>query len=418
MKFFAVVTFVLISLVCTSPVGSETYRIGVGQRYKTVGEIAGSLQPGDTMLIEPGVYREALKLQANGTPEQPIVIRGLGAKRPLFDAENLPVSGRGAVPRAIFQIEGAHLIIEHLEFKNARNGNNGAGIRLNNSTSVVIRDCKISYCDMGIQGGDTETAVIENCEICYNGSPQHNGYSHNFYMLGHRVVVKNCFIHNSLYGQNYKSRAHYNELWYNRILDSNEGEVGTVDGKGDTDRPHSHTLMVGNVVVSKADRTGNRSKYILMGTESGGAHEGTLYLFYNILIAKHPSVHFVQLSDPKARADIRHTVFWGSAFVLDATLDSTIAMGRNNWLPRGAVFPAGFQESYLGDEPGFRDAENDDYRLTSRSPLFRAAEPIEYFDGDGMKQIRVVDQKKLDDVRNFQRSGIGLLEQGESASLK
>jgi hypothetical protein len=271
---------------------------------------------------------------------------------------------------------------------------------------------------MGIQGGDTETAVIENCEICYNGSVQHNGYSHNFYMLGNRVVVKNCFIHSSLHGQNYKSRAHYNELWYNRILDSNEGEVGTVDGRGDTDRPHSHTLMVGNVVVSKADRTGNRSKFILMGTESGGAHEGTLYLFYNILIAKHPSVRFLQLSDPNVRADIRHTVFWGSAFVLDATLDSTKATGWNNWLPQGATFPAGLHESHQGDDPGFRDAQNNDYRLTTQSPLFRAAEPIEYFDGDGIKQARVVDQKKLDDVRNFQQSGIGLLEQGKAASLK
>ena len=397
-RFVALI--VLIGIVATPTAAANIYHVGPERDIKRLKTVASKLQPGDTVEIDPGTYREVLKLAVDGTRDAPIIIRGVGKTRSMFDAEGLNVSGRGPIPRAIFQIEGAFIVIEHLEFKNARNGNNGAGIRLNGSTNALIRDCKISYCDMGIQGGDRETATIEACDIGFNGTTEYNGYSHNFYMTGNRVIVRNCHIHDSLYGQNFKSRAHYNELWYNWIVDSNEGEVGPVDGKGETDRPNSNVLMVGNIVVSKPNRTGNKAKYILFGSESGGSHDGTLYLFHNILIAGSPRNIFVQLHDPYARAVIRNNIFYGSNQILAYAQKPISVTGSHNQLPSSANIPREFTDTITGTDPGFTDIDHRDFRLKPDSLFMDQSTPdLEYIDGDGVKHRLAIDQTYLQQIR-------------------
>jgi len=387
--------------------------VGPAKRVNSLRAVASKLQPGDVVEIDPGTYCEVLRLTADGRKEAPIIICGVGPDRPVFDAKGLDVSGRGSVPRGIFQIEGAYYVIEHLEFKNARNGENAAGIRLLGSTNAVIRDCKVSYCDMGIFGGDRETATIEGCDVGFNSTAEFSGYSHNSYMGGNRVVVRNCYIHDCPYGQNFKSRAHYNELWYNWIVDSNEGEVGPVDGRGQTDRPNSNVLVVGNVIVSKPNRTGNTAKFILFGSESGGSHDGTLYMFHNTLIAGSPRIRFVQLYDPKARAVIRNNVFFGSNRILFNARKPISVKGSNNWIPAGARAPEGFTNAISGSDPGFIDLDKRDFRLKPASPsVNRGAARMEYVDGDGKKHRLIVDRSYLPHMKLMPRTTVGLPDLG------
>lgn len=341
---------------------AKTYQVGPTRAAKSLSAVLPGLKPGDVVEIDPGTYKETARIVVNGTRDAPITIRGAaGATRPVFDGQGQDTSGRGSVPRGIFQIEGAYLVIEHLEFVNARNGENAAGVRLLGSTNAVIRDCKISQCDMGVFGDDRETATIENSEVCFNGTASFNGYSHNFYMHGNRVAVRGCYIHDSLYGQNYKSRAHYNELWFNQISHSNEGEVGCVDAPGATDRPNSNVLMVGNVVVSRPDRTGNPAKYVLFGTESGSKHNGTLFLFHNTFVAGDRRINFVTLADPQARAVIQGNLFLGSTQFLSLPQPPVSITASHNALPQAApaATPAGWT-----DRPGGSGA-------------------LDYTDGDG-----------------------------------
>lgn len=337
------------------------YRVGATRELKTFSAVAGRLRAGDIVMLDAGVYPETVKLTASGTRALPILIRGVGAERAVFDVQDLDTSGRGPIPRAAFQIEGANIVLEHLEFTNARNGENAAGIRLLNSTDAIIRDCKITRCDMGIFGGDTQTALIENCEIAFNGTEKFNGYSHNLYLSGNRIVVRNCRVHDAPFGQNVKSRAHYNELWFNWIYDSNEGEIGCVDEKGNTDKPNSNTLLVGNLVVSKAGRTGNGAKFVLFGSESGASHDGTLYLFHNTFIAGESRIQFVTLSDLKARAVIAHNAFRGSNNILLQAQPAASISAQRNWLPPTAPVPQGWTED--------------------------ASEPLTYVDGDGIAHV-------------------------------
>jgi len=400
---------VLLAVVLMRPAAATIYRVGSEREVKNLQSIVSQLQPGDVVEIDPGTYREALRLRANGTKDAPIIFRGVGQARPVFDAEGLNVSGRGSNPRGIFEIEGAYNIVERLEFKNARNGNNGAGIRLLGSTNAVVRDCRVTYCDMGIFGGDRETATIEACEVAFNGTPKFNGYSHNFYMHGNRVVIRACHIHDSLYGQNYKSRAHYNELWCNWIADSNQGEVGPVDGKGETDRPNSNVLLVGNVIVSKPDRTGNTSKFVLFGSESGGVHDGTLYMFNNTLVAGSPKVVFVQLHDPQARAVIQNNIFFGSNRMVGNAPKPGSVTGGNNWIPTGASVPEELTATVMGNAPGFGDPAKRDFRLKAESPCVdRGVDNMEYVDGDGARRRLVLDRCYVPDRRLTERVLVGV----------
>ncbi len=398
----------IFSLVKAQSASVATYRVGNTRTIKTLSAVADKLQPGDTVEIDSGIYREALKLKADGTKDAPIIIRGVGETRPVFDAHELNVSGRSGAPRAIFQIEGAYYVIEHLEFKNARNGNNGAGIRLLGSTNAVIRDCKVSYCDMGIFGSDRETVVIEACDVGFNSTIEHNGYSHNFYMSGNRVVVRHCYIHDCLYGQNFKTRAHYNELWYNWISDSNQGEVGPVDGRDATDRPNSNVLMVGNIIIGKPNRTGNRSKFILYGSELGGKHDGTLYLFHNTLIAGSPRIRFVQLYDPDARLVAHNNIFFGSDQIVIEAREAVSVDGSHNWIPVSAEAPDTFINTIKGDAPGFLNADERDFRLQSDSPCADSGvEALEYVDGDGQRHRLVIDYSYVPHLKVTRREMIG-----------
>ncbi len=372
LKIFLGFLFCLV-MVTAKQANATVYQVGPGRAISTLGAVVGRLEPGDIVEIDAGTYHEAVKIQRDGNAAAPIILRGVGAARPLFDAQGLALSGRGAVPRAALQIEGAYIRVEHLEFKNARNGENAAGIRLLDSTNALIRDCVVTQCDMGIFGGDRQTARIEGCEVAFNGTASFEGTSHNFYMSGNRVVVRGCSIHDSLHGQNFKSRAHFNELWFNLIADSNEGEVGFVDAPGATDKPNSNALLFGNTLISRADRGGNHVKFLLFGSESGAAHQGTLYLFRNSFIARDARNQFVKLDAPGARAEMRNNVFLGSQNIFvapQAPPQSVPLVASNNLVPMGAALDQ--QPTVPGSEMG----------------------NFGYEDGDGIRhQIGIMDGK-------------------------
>ena len=367
-------------IVCLSLLGpaarAETVRVGPERATKTLAAVAATLKPGDVVEIDPGTYRETLRLTADGTADAPITLRGVGPERPVIDADGLDASGRGPVPRAAIQIEGAYVTLEHLEIKNARNGENAAGVRLLHSTDATVRDCYVHHCDMGIFGDDRETATIERCEVAFNSTKEKSGYAHNFYMAGDRVVVRGCHIHDCPFGQNYKSRAHYNELWYNWIADSAEGEVGIVDSD-ETAKANSNAVLVGNIILSPRERAGNAAKFILFGSESGGSRDGTLYLFHNTLIAGNGRIRFITLDDPKARAVVRNNVFVGSGNILTTPRPPVSVVASDNWMPAGLPLPPGWGAAsgeplkYVDGKGAGREAEFDPAFLPNASQMPR-----------------------------------------------
>ena len=405
------------ALPASLPITGPVLLVGPSRPYKTLASAAARVNPGEMIVIDPGTYNEALKLSKKGTLAAPIRLVGLpGAKgeRPVLDGTGVSVSGVRSTPRALLQVEGEHYHIENLELKNARNGDNGAGIRLLNSRQTIVRNCKITYCDMGIQGGDLETLLVERSEIAFNGTKDYDGYSHNFYLGGNRAVIRNCHIHSSLFGQNFKTRGHYTELWYNWIADSEEGEIGPVDGK-ETAEPNSNFLMVGNVVVSKPDRKGNTSKYIDFGKDgSGGAqHDGTIFIFNNTFIAGSPKVTFLTLSTSQAKGVLANNIFVGSDRLIGQ--HGAGLKGWNNWVQPSANVPPELRNCFKGTEPGFLDRAKRDFHLLPGSPCRdKGADPKDftYLDGDGKSLLALPARQLIFPLKDEPRPKRGPLDLG------
>lgn len=381
------------------PITGNVIQVGPSRQCKTIASAVAKANAGTTVVVDPGTYNECFKVKGAGTAAAPIRILGVSGpngERPLIDGNGVVLSGVGPTPRALIQIEGEHVVVENLELKNARNGNNGAGVRMNGSTFATVRNCKITYCDMGIQGGDKETALIERSEVAFNGTKDYDGYSHNFYMIGNTVVLRECFVHDSLFGQNFKSRARYNELWYNYICDSEEGEIGLIDDK-ETEQPNSNGVLVGNLVVSKV-RGGNRnaSKYIDFGTDTGKKHDGTLYCFHNTFIAGTPRVTFVGLSTPDVKAVLINNIFWGSDKI--AAGKSADIKGSNNLFDSGGNPPGGLTNSIKIGDAGWVDQAKRDFHLRPGSPCINVGAPADqlvYMNSKGQKFTAVADRQPL-----------------------
>ncbi|HYE06171.1 MAG TPA: right-handed parallel beta-helix repeat-containing protein [Planctomycetota bacterium] len=367
---------------------AAVHRIGPGD---DLGRIR-TLHAGDVVEIASGTYNQAARWSCAGTPDAPVVIRGVGPTRPLIDATGVLVDGAIRRPRACLQIDGVDVVVERLEFANARNSQNGCGFRSSAprdalAATVVLRDCVIHDCDMGIQSDGGQHLVVEGCDIFRCGTPDFAGASHNIYAGNRRLTVRGSWIHDSTVGYNIKTRCHYVELLYNLISGSAEGEVDLVDSDW-TRLPDANALMLGNVVVSTQRLpTANKQRFVVFGDE-GEAHPGSLFVYHNTFIAGTPDIDFLSCRHPESGIIAANNVFWGSGTV-GTSCDGPFA-GAANWIEGGGRLPPGFAVG--GVDPRFVAPATGDFRLAASSPcrdLGRA--PLPYRDGDGNECIAVAE---------------------------
>lgn len=400
----------LITLLLPASARATTYEVGSGKAHATVASLP-KLSPGDVVEISPGTYNEVKRWTDSGAAGSPITIRGVGTTRPIFDATGKTVDGVLPNPRAVFQIEGGHVIVENLEFRNARNGDNGAGIRVagDEANDVVVRNCKIHDCDMGLMNV-SDNLLIDACEISGNGTPLYDGYSHNLYLGGGKVTLQYSYIHDSQNGQNVKSRAHYTELLYNYIVDSQDGEVGLVDA-AETETPNSNAVMIGNVVVSKPRKSGyNSSRFVWFGQDGGGAHAGTLHVLNNTFVAGDSRITFLG-ADAAAGASLLATnnIFGGS----DGIAGAGPISGSNNCVPKSASVPPAFTATVKADPPGFVDGAGRNYHLMASSPCRdTGATAPSYKDGSGATQSGVPLFEYVRDLMHVARPSDGKIDIG------
>ncbi len=357
------------------------YKVGKGEHYPSFASLP-HLKPGDVVEVRSPLIHETVNLRDSGAPGKPIVVRGVGETRPVIDGVWLDCSGDGNVPRAVLQVSGDHVHIENLEIRNGRNRTwNGAGIRITGASDTTISGCRITSCDMGVMSDGNDLLKVEACEIAHNGNRRHfNGYSHNLYLEGNRTRVQYCWIHDAFTGMNFKTRGRYTELFYNWIARSNEGEVSIVDGLH-TGLPYSNAVLLGNVIISKPDRTGNTAKFIDFGQDMGRERNGTLYLLHNTLIAGDDRIHFVHVGAAMSAAQTNANIFFGSPNITGPSVGAVA--GTSNWLPSGSA-PPGFTHSVTSAEPGFVAAATGDYHLASGSPCLDVAYAGTYQDAMGV----------------------------------
>jgi len=393
-----------------APARAGIYQVGPTRPYHTVGSLP-PLNPGDVVEIDPGTYNEVKRWTRSGTAANPIVVRGIGGPRPVFDATGLTVDGAMPNPRAVFQVEANYVTLENLEFRNARNGNNGAGIRVTFGNNVTVRNCRITSCDMGFMCDNNSNLLIEASEIASNGTALYDGYSHNLYLGGNNATLRFCYIHDALYGQNFKSRGHYTELLYCYIADSQDGEIGLVDA-AETAPANSHAVMIGNVVISKPRLSGyNSGRFIQFGQDSGGQHNGTLFAFNNTFIAGDGRIQFLSANATGACVVANNNILYGSDRITGA-VGGGIG-GSNNWMQSGAIVPGTFFTTVQGSDPGFIDRAQRNFHLTSGSVCRnRGLNSLTCLDGAGGVHSGVPVLEYVDPLKGRPRPDDGKLDLG------
>ncbi len=348
--------------------------------YGSITEAIAAVQPGQEIVLGPGVYYETFDLTPSGTAGMPLKIRGDGNPRPAIDG-SLNSSSWKNTDRGLIKVSGDFWTIEHLEVRNAHPwaeaaGNSG-GFYIYPGSDCTIRDCAVYYNGNGIFCTSTSgNLTLEYNEVAYNSFPG-AGFEHGHYVSGRgSTIVRFCHIHHNG-GQNFKTRAEDLLFAYNYVHSCGNYQVDMAEGAEFTDQD---AVLIGNVIATdNAART--NGQFIVFGENRRG---GSLYLYNNTFIQLYPSgSSFVHLWYPGTTA-VGTTTFeaWNNVFyvapgageihLLDAD-KPTPASGGNNWISDGVQsLPAGLTGTITGEDPGLINLLEGDFRPVSGSPLIDA----------------------------------------------
>jgi hypothetical protein len=345
---------------------------------KTLANLVGeTVEPGDVLELQPGTYFlevDRIAIRRSGTPEQPIIIRGVmvDGRRPVIDASRVNVR------RCVFNVgSGVHdLIFENLDICHAVGarfpdrptfGVNATAIYFEDCHNITVRNCVSHHNEDGFfSTHDADYILIENCEIHHNGTAYTGNHNrtHNFYFCAKHQMVKNCYIHHATEGENFKSRGDQTIFAFNWVEEEAIYSVA-VDSGGKL-----NTLWLGNVVMKRTNRAGGQGRLLGIGDGTGVA-SGTLVALNNTFVTTFPrDSHLFTERSATANAILLHNIFVGPGQrFLDHHGKGTVT-GAGNWIANavGSV-PASLTNTLRGDDPGFVDMRNMDFRLRPDSPL-------------------------------------------------
>jgi hypothetical protein len=243
-------------------------RIGRGKQYERLGDVAGSLQNGDTVEIEAGLYiNDFAELSASN-----LTLKGVGG-RPHFRASVSPPNGK-----AIWVISGDDVTVDNIEFSGADVGDdNGAGIRAEGG-KLTVRNAYFHHNEFGLLSANNpeQELTIANSEVGYN--IRKDNYAHGIYVGDiKRFTLINSYVHHNHRGHQVKSRARETYILYNRLSDE--------DGVGSylIDDSNCGTLVVLGNVLHKGANAENHTA-ISFGAEGckGAGHR--LYVGNNTYV--------------------------------------------------------------------------------------------------------------------------------------
>lgn len=149
-----------------SPTGNNHNSGTLEAPFQSIQYGVDQLQPGQTLYIQSGVYRELLHINRSGTQTNPIAVKAAPGARPILDG--LSTTGKPIPGDALIEIDGQSFVhIEGLELRNHTGKLFPIGILIaNGSSNIEIRDNLIHNIDtnavagVGQDGGASAIMVI------------------------------------------------------------------------------------------------------------------------------------------------------------------------------------------------------------------------------------------------------------------
>jgi hypothetical protein len=398
MKKF-IFSLLFISPLFLSPLSLEaaTYQVGPGRTYTNLQAVAGLLSPSDVVEVDGGnTYPGDVVFTEPGTISNKITIRGIRSSqtgRPVISGgtntvhfmTSWPYDGSG-------EANGSHYIFEGFEVT----GGSSRGI-YHQADDLTIRDVVVHDCPAhGILGADqgSGSLILKYTEVynCGQGDSRHQIYmaTDEVNHPGSIFRMKHCYIHDGIGGNNVKSRAERNMIYYNWIEGAYYHELELI-GPDPGGAPDGWTAgmvredsdVVGNVIWSRKEKDHH---VIRIGGDGTGETDGR-YRFVNntiILSAANNSSVF-RLFDGLESIEMHNNAIYrlGGGVVntmrkvdADWAAGTEIIDGFNNWIPSSAInIPVQWGNTIFGDSPGFTDlAGTEDLRPAEGSPLINAGD--------------------------------------------
>ena len=190
---------------------ATTYQVGPGKPNAAIADVANMLVAGDIVEVDGNqTYAGGVVLAKSGSAAQKITIRGLriNGKRPVLSGATNTI-----------EVQGSHVVVEGFELT--------AGTFrcfYHHGDDITLRDSVIHDCPRhGLLGADTDSGslLMEYVEVfkCGGGTQDHQVYMATDEMTHPGAVfrMQYCFLHDGNGGNNVKSRAERNEIYYNWI---------------------------------------------------------------------------------------------------------------------------------------------------------------------------------------------------------
>jgi hypothetical protein len=377
-RFAGWVPVALVALeLSTSVAEATTYKVGPGKPYATLQLVADILNPGDIVEVDGDhTYPGGVSFGRAGAVGNPITIRGitLNGHRPVISG------GDNTVQFVSYDGGGNHYVFENFEVT-------GGARRCvyHQSDDLTLRYLVVHDCpSQGILGADggSGSITIEYSEIYHCGGGDSD---HQIYMSADQERYPNsvfrlqhCWIHDGNGGNNVKSRAARNEIYYNRIEGAFFHEIELIGAeKYDEDTAREDGDVVGNLIIRKGDQA---NWYVVRIGGDGTGQSWARYRFVNNTVIVPGSSAIFRIFDGLESLELHDNVFYrtgGGAVTMERTTDADWLHGRqvagsHNWVPSGTSIPQGWSGTVTGANPAFVNPAGDDYTLQQGSPLVNA----------------------------------------------
>jgi hypothetical protein len=347
---------------------AATYQVGPGKTYANLAAVAPVLAAGDVVEVTGDTTYSSVRFEKAGSQDKKITIRGIrvNGKRPVLSG------GANTV-----EFAGNHYVMEGFDIT-------GGSSRcvFHHAHDITLRDSVVHNCPgHGILGADSDSGslTLDYVEVYSAGS---GDTRHPIYIAtdesaypGSVFRMQHCYVHDGNGGNNVKTRAERNEIYYNWIEGAMYHELELIGPDGqDAGLAREDSDVVGNVF-----RKTKQTYVTRVGGDGTGDTSGR-YRFVNntFLLAQGSSAAF-RVFDGIQSIEMHNNVFYrvggGGVQIMNTSnaswsTGSAIVAGSRNWVAQGSsTVPASWTGTITGTDPGFVDLGALDLRPSEGSAL-------------------------------------------------
>jgi hypothetical protein len=347
------------------------YQVGPGKPYANLQAVASLLRPGDVVEVQGGTtYAGGVRLTQSGTATNRITIRGVRVS--------------GARPRLSGGTNTIEFAANHIVFEGFDVTGGSSRCVFHHGHEITIRDSVIHDCPAhGLLGADTGSGslTLEYSEIHRSGSGDR---LHQIYMATDQFAYPGAvfrmrynYVHDGNGGNNVKSRAERNEIYYNWIEGAYYHDLELIGPDGTDGGRREDSDVVGNVVYQ--GYTTRSHPAIRIGGDGTGQTFGR-YRFLNntIVLGNATTAAAFRIFDGIDSVEMHNNVLYrqgGGAVTVYTDGDAEWVNGRsitgkNNWVTSGSLsIPSTWTGTLTGANPGFTDVAGRNLRPSSASAL-------------------------------------------------